>query len=263
MGDKAEEEEVDDYMSDNFVSEDVRPGLPMTYAKKRIHDIKKIQAKVPKLSERESSVREDGLSKALDSSNKGFSMLAKMGFKPGSSLGKTSSGIKEPIGINLKTSREGLGRENHLKEKHVSSQKVVLEDFQKRIRDHSKNRYLEFDVRKSQKSILDLDSKEGLSDPIELWYWPPKPKERLLVDDEEESGSSEDKAAGESELKEEEEEEEEVVDHQERLNTLTKYLRTKYFYCIWCADKYKDDDEMRQHCPGNSRDSHEDGDLSS
>ena len=29
-------------------------------------------------------------------------MLAKMGFKPGSSLGKAGTGITEPVGINIK-----------------------------------------------------------------------------------------------------------------------------------------------------------------
>jgi hypothetical protein len=32
----------------------------------------------------------------------GFALLAKMGYKPGTSLGKTGSGIVEPVGIVIK-----------------------------------------------------------------------------------------------------------------------------------------------------------------
>nr|ACO10364.1 Coiled-coil domain-containing protein 75 [Caligus rogercresseyi] len=246
------EDEVDDYMSDSFVVEDVRPGLPMTYAKKRIHDLKKTQSKVPKLSELESSTREEGLNKALDSSNKGFAMLAKMGFKPGSALGKTPSGggLKEPIGISLKSSRKGLGTEAHLAQKKASTQKAVLEDFQARVRTQSKTRYVEADLRKSQKAAFDLDFQNDVRDPLESWFWPPKPEEDLLEESEDDEEESKDEA-----------EDKEPLDPGEMLDTLTAYLRTKYHYCIWCGDKFKDDDEMKEHCPGDSRDLHDEDDF--
>nr|ADD38664.1 Coiled-coil domain-containing protein 75 [Lepeophtheirus salmonis] len=250
-----EKEEVDDYMSDNFVTEDVRPGLPMTYAKKRIHELKKTRTKIPKLSELESSVREDGLKKAIDSSNKGFAMLTKMGFQPGTALGKNApDAIKEPISIKLRDPRKGLGREKHVAEKKVTSLKVVEDDFRQRIRDKSKNRFIESDIRKSQKAIYDLDSKADFKEPIESWYWPPKPEEKLLEDDESQEEEEE------KDQVPEEEEEEEVIDTFERLATLTGYLRSEYFYCIWCADKYTDFEEMKQHCPGDTREVHEDDD---
>jgi len=86
----------------------------------------------------EEQQRQEGLEKAIDSTNKGFSLLQKMGYKPGSGIGKNSecfsvlcktyallsyfycvlvdSGRMEPIGIVLKTDRKGLGRETALKE---------------------------------------------------------------------------------------------------------------------------------------------------
>ena len=51
----------------------------------------------------------EGLTKTIDSSNKGFQMLAKMGYKSGESLGKSNSGIVDPIPIVVKTNRKGLG----------------------------------------------------------------------------------------------------------------------------------------------------------
>lgn len=49
--------------------------------------------------------------------------MAKMGYKPGMSLGKSQSdsAIKEPIGIDLKVGRTGIGHETHKKEKAIES----------------------------------------------------------------------------------------------------------------------------------------------
>ena len=46
--------------------------------------------------------RHEGLQKSIDSSNKGFAMLAKMGYKAGEGLGKSNSGRVEPIPIEVK-----------------------------------------------------------------------------------------------------------------------------------------------------------------
>ena len=54
--------------------------------------------------------RHEGLQKSIDSSNKGFAMLAKMGYKAGDSLGKSNTGRVEPIPIEVKNDRGGLGK---------------------------------------------------------------------------------------------------------------------------------------------------------
>lgn len=43
-------------------------------------------------------------------------MLAKMGYKEGQAIGKSSKGILEPIGIDIKTDRGGLGRDAALQQ---------------------------------------------------------------------------------------------------------------------------------------------------
>ena len=125
-------------MSDAFLAtlEDVRPGLKrvskqsrnvtkanfdelfiknllhpiyflQSHATQREHKLlkKKIeecQSKKPKSSQLEVEKREEGLQKSLDSTNKGFALLAKMGYKEGDSLGKSGkSGRLEPIPIGI------------------------------------------------------------------------------------------------------------------------------------------------------------------
>ena len=96
-----QEDDDDDYMSDTFLVEtkSTKPGLlasklPPSQVKKfakekRIKEINekhRLKQKPVKIVEQEK--RDEKLNKALDSSNKGFAMLAKMGFKEGSGLGK-------------------------------------------------------------------------------------------------------------------------------------------------------------------------------
>lgn len=46
--------------------------------------------KTPSIRELEELRRQEGLEKAIDSHNKGFSLLQKMGYKPGLGIGKNS-----------------------------------------------------------------------------------------------------------------------------------------------------------------------------
>lgn len=46
--------------------------------------------KTPSVKALEEQRRREGLEKAIDSNNKGFSLLQKMGYKPGSGIGKNS-----------------------------------------------------------------------------------------------------------------------------------------------------------------------------
>lgn len=64
--------------------------------------------------------REEGLNQAISSDNKGFAMLAKLGYKAGDSLGRATAAVSEPIKIEVKADRGGLGKkaadEDQLKE---------------------------------------------------------------------------------------------------------------------------------------------------
>lgn len=89
------DEDEEDYMSDKFLLGEAQnaPGLvPDKIAKKYKKDSKHNELnernKIKPMRMRESEHREQGLASALDSSNKGFAMLQKMGFKHGMGLGK-------------------------------------------------------------------------------------------------------------------------------------------------------------------------------
>ena len=62
--------------------------------------------------------RQDGLQKPIDSNNKGFEMLVKMGYKAGETLGKSNSGSAELIDVKMKNDRKGLG-EIYFVNKHL------------------------------------------------------------------------------------------------------------------------------------------------
>lgn len=103
------------------------------------------------LAEEERAKRDAVLSKSnIDTTSKGFKMMAALGYKPGSALGKdTSNGnndtdhrIREPIGIDMKEDRGGIGADSEKKRKfreevanHIDSekrQKVEALDFRER-----------------------------------------------------------------------------------------------------------------------------------
>lgn len=50
--------------------------------------------------------------KSISSENKGFKLLSKMGWNEGTSLGKSESGIKEPVQLKTQQGTSGLGHEN-------------------------------------------------------------------------------------------------------------------------------------------------------
>uniref|UniRef100_A0A915D2D6 G-patch domain-containing protein n=1 Tax=Ditylenchus dipsaci TaxID=166011 RepID=A0A915D2D6_9BILA len=115
----------DDYMSADFMSrmEDVKPGVNSSRSQKRMLQIdfnrdaaNQRNVKMPKKHELEKMRLDEGLNRPICSESKGFSLLSKMGYKPGMSLGKKregeSEGIKEPVEIQIKINKSGLGHDS-------------------------------------------------------------------------------------------------------------------------------------------------------
>lgn len=260
----------DDYMSDKFSCEkvaDVRPGL--VHSQKRKREIEVVSRKVrideehrrktaPKM--RQQDQLEKGLAQAIPKSNIGFSMLAKMGYKEGSSLGKTGQGgIMEPIGITVKVNRKGLGREAAVLQIKQRQQQLAREkmlkrakapefdpnEFRMRMVRNSQLKQVEGDLSRCQRTCQRLDIEMQFEDPTINWFWPEKRKEPRAEDDSEEE-------------EEEDEPDDEEVQYEphEKLELINDYLRTTHLYCNWCGVKYESLEDMTTNCPGTTRDDH-------
>lgn len=129
-------------------------------AKKTRYDDDQRQKFKP-LKHLEAERRDEGLSAAIPSNNKGFAMLAKMGYKQGDAIGRTNQGIVEPIGIQIKSDRGGLGRDAALKqlnerradirrkrllEQSRNKTEVSTEEFRRRMTQKANERQLESDL---------------------------------------------------------------------------------------------------------------------
>ena len=175
-------------------------------------------------------------------------MLMRMGYKPGKGIGKKESGISEPINVDLKNNRHGLGKEKEkVKNKSRSEnplaklEKLNTADFRNRLAQKKIEQVAGMDLRRSQKICEQLDIRNNVK-AHESWFWFPKEKEG--------------KEFEESESSEEDDQEEEQLKDSEKLEILTKYLRGKYLYCIWCGVAYDNADDLKESCPGSTRSDH-------
>ncbi|XP_005993387.1 G patch domain-containing protein 11 isoform X2 [Latimeria chalumnae] len=262
------EEEEDDYMSDSFINvqQDVRPGLPMlrrvkeTYLKEERHKEKSVKNRQKSLKEEEQERRDTVLKSSLGNENKGFALLQKMGYKMGQGLGRSGGGIVEPIPLNIKTGRGGIGHEEFKKRKaeeklenyrrkvHVLKQaeEETREQFRLRLKNKLEDRQVEGDIRKSQCACLQLDTQKGLKDPKEKWFWPITSIEQEDEEEQEEEDDDDDDDA-----------EDVNMNSLEKLKALTTYLRQEHLYCIWCGTSYEDEEDLASNCPGDCAADHD------
>lgn len=157
----------------------MRPSL-LHNREKRKHELYKkkldnMNKKRKTLGDLEIESREKGLNTALPSDNKGYKLLEKMGFKPGDSLGKTKSGIKEPIDIVIKQGTSGVGREAHVKDtcikKHhqrVLNLKQYETNFKLAHREKTVLNLVRRDFFKAQRICEELDYRNVITTSIYL-----------------------------------------------------------------------------------------------
>ncbi|KAJ9054415.1 G patch domain-containing protein 11, variant 2 [Entomophthora muscae] len=87
----------------------------------------------------------------ISSSNKGFQLLQKMGFKPGTGLGLGQGGIKEPINLSKNAGSQGLGLEAEKREKSrmmLEAMKKIEQKKQVCFKDTSRQRFREKQIQK-------------------------------------------------------------------------------------------------------------------
>ncbi|PIO72986.1 g-patch domain protein [Teladorsagia circumcincta] len=211
--------------------------------------------------------------------------MAKMGFKPGMSLGKKKdendlgSGIREPLPVEVKSTRTGLGHANEQEQqaklriqremermKRRAEQHVELtEEYRKRKRGMSSTKDLIRDILASRKICVELDLRINMEVPEVPWFWKSYYKQTNTDDfasscDEDDDCSEELKfyyANGKEAPQEERFDELPNEILQERLLHITGYLRDAHRYCIWCGCQFENFEELESYCPGQDRQAHD------
>jgi hypothetical protein len=144
----AQSDEEEDYMTMVIEEPKNRETNLQRIARKRREAAERAYTK-PK-AEREAeeeAAREASLLTPLPSTNKGFKMMAKMGFKEGDALGKSESARTEPIKVNVKDDKGGIGLETERKRK-------VREQFEKAERDLKRSKAEDLDYREAQRQQM-------------------------------------------------------------------------------------------------------------
>lgn len=121
------------------------------------------------LEEDEYVKRETALMTSLDTSNKGFQMMAKLGYKAGSGLGKGASGRIEPIQLNMKEDKGGVGMENEKKrkfreevektKKRAKAEEGQKLDYREQMRLEKEERRTESQFKAAQRAVENIECK--------------------------------------------------------------------------------------------------------
>lgn len=253
----------DDYMSFKVLvdcPEDVRPGLLVNREKRKLDMFKKKidsgNKRQKTRTELERENREIGLNTAIATDNKGFQMLEKMGYKSGDSLGKSRSGLKEPIDIVLRQGTSGVGRESHIKDvlSKKQQQKIKnLKHYETQFRLANKERknlsQIRKDFFKAQKVCEELDFRSKIKDPVEDFFWTKETiKKRRKIDKE---------CLDDTDSSDEDDEFEQYIT-EENLFAIIDYIRSKHLYCLYCVITGIDMEDLKENCPGPYRMDHDD-----
>ncbi|CAM0912048.1 unnamed protein product [Alopecurus aequalis] len=212
-----------------------QPPAPAAQARGKAKRGKGLPWKERRRQDRERSQREEdaltlaGMAEAIPESNVGFKLLKQMGYDPAARGGGT-----EPVGIEIRRSRAGLGAEPPVSVTPLpqpSEPKTREEEEMERKRDEEmvvglrarkstqwKGRRMVWNYRKAEAALAQLENQEVA---------PPAPN-------------------GE----EKEEEEEEV------LQSILDKLRGEHSYCVYCGYKYESAEALANGCPGPNEDDH-------
>lgn len=175
-----EAEADDDYMGDlsRFLPPDAALPATPTLATTQPPRSKKPAARSrqeQRLMEKERKQREEdertmaGMGSAIPQSNVGFKLLQRMGYKPGGGLGRGGDGRAVPVGVEIRRTRAGLGREDSeaARERRESErgdrkrrrEEELRADFGCRQRSQWRVRRVVGDFRKAQAALAQLENR--------------------------------------------------------------------------------------------------------
>ncbi|KAF1798723.1 hypothetical protein V8B55DRAFT_1522968 [Mucor lusitanicus] len=282
------EDDEDDYMSTKFLetAQEFESKRQESYSEKRKRQLREQQAKayIKPRAQLEAEEREKGLQKSIEESNKGMKMLMKMGFKQGQGLGSNksgaSSGIAEPIQVDLKLGRSGIGMDSEMRKREREQEEEEMrkrvhidpEEFRNQMASKAKDaqlaRYINAAV-----SICERFDEENQVESNILWTLKPPPPPTVASTEPEDNEQSQQQESRKEEQEEQEGEDKKQEEPEptyppeqvealkslpleEQLTKLVDYLRETYFYCFWCRAKYTDQADLDENCPGTSEDDH-------
>ncbi|KAI8637065.1 hypothetical protein BD408DRAFT_68242 [Parasitella parasitica] len=277
MSNQSDEEE-EDYMSTKFLesAQEFESKRQESYIEKRKRQLREQQEKayIKPRAQLEAEVREKGLKKAIEQSNKGMKMMMKMGFKQGQGLGNStsgSSGIAEPIKVDLKLGRTGIGMDTEIRkrereqEEEENRKRVHMdpEEFRNQMAQKAKDAQLLRYINAAVFICENVDEENGVESNI-LWTLKPPPPPPPPSIEPAEDGAKENDQEEEDEKPEETDPKYPQQDVEslkslpltDQLAKLIAYLRETYFYCFWCRAKYTDKQDLDENCPGTTEDDH-------
>jgi hypothetical protein len=178
---KGDDEEEDDYLTMSFdnpstTSRKKESLVERKRRKQREAEIRGRPKSKAELAAEEAAKREAALATStLDTSNKGYKMMAALGYKAGSTLGagKATDALLEPVGLEMKEGRSGIGADSEKKRKfreevewkagEEKRVKVGEGDFRERNRLEREQKRKEGQVVGAQKVCERLDEEELLA----------------------------------------------------------------------------------------------------
>ncbi|XP_027366922.1 G patch domain-containing protein 11 isoform X1 [Abrus precatorius] len=171
----------------------------------------------------------------IPQSNIGFKLLKQMGYTPGSALGKQGSGRAEPVRLEIRRSRAGVGLDDPHKEKRKKEEIMMdrkrrkEEDLMKEFGSRQKSQW------QSRRVIINYNKAKAALDQLE---------NREIIEPQKNEDDPED----------EKEEEEEITE--EDLHDVLMKLRDEFNYCLFCGCQYESMDALLANCPGTDEDDH-------
>jgi hypothetical protein len=159
----------------------------------------------------------------------------------------------EPIAIRLKNDKLGLGSKDPFSTQYYES---IETKKRKEIEDQSneqayvysrrkvvKSSQITSDLKKIRSACQSLDEKNNIE---KHWFWPEDAKVRDIRDQDFYFKKEQDTLDMFQQLPED-----------EKLEMINEYVRSRYYYCVWCGLAYTTREEMLNECPGNSREIHD------
>lgn len=155
-----DDKEEDDYLTMTFEDPTTNKKESLVEQKKRKQREAEIRGR-PKskqeLAKEEAAKREAALStNTLDTSNKGYKMMAALGYKAGSTLGtgKATDALLEPVGLEVKEGRSGIGADSEKKRK-------FREEVERKVGEEKRVKVEEGDFRERNKLEREHKRKEA------------------------------------------------------------------------------------------------------